>query len=129
MTDDEFEDGLREACDEIGEEMAAGLDVEHEVVDSPAYSVLLHRHLTLGEHTYIETAWVQGYPRIRAIVVTIPRIELRTGGEMPGVVREIPVGFRDMASPEKFATNFATIVDSYQINGWTVVRANGKAAR
>jgi hypothetical protein len=38
---------------------------------------------------------------------------------MLGVVRDIPVGWRDLASAETFRTRFESVVGSYLAEGWT----------
>lgn len=101
---------------------AAGLDTEHEIVDTPALTALMHR--TSGGFGLTEVMWVHGYPRIRSIIVTVMPLHSAEGWEMPGVVRELPVGFRDMASAEAFAAAFDKVIESYQAYDWFCVSAD-----
>lgn len=88
------------------------LDLDREL-DSvtlvPALTVLFHRTFP----TYTETMWVHGYPAIRSITITHLAV-----GDLPGCVRTIPVGWRDMASADTFRARFEQIVQLYAGEGW-----------
>lgn len=102
---------------ETAELQSRDLDVQHEEKDTPVGSVRLTRKADL----YTETMWVQGYPQVRLIVVTIPSIRYVFKAmpvEMAGVVREIPIGWRDMASSEVFGRALEAVVLSYVKDGW-----------
>lgn len=85
------------------------MGIEHREQNAPAETVLLHR----AHETYTESMWVQGYPALRMIVITHPRV-----GNLPGIVRTLPVGWRDMASAEAFRARFFATVEQYSGFGW-----------
>jgi hypothetical protein len=83
-------------------------------LEIPAATVLMHRTFP----TYTESMWINGYPKIRTIVVTCPAVHINPSVSLPGVVRELPVGWRDMATAETFLTRFYGVVGSYEDQGW-----------
>lgn len=113
------ENPLDEMFDDFAARTAAGLDTEHEIVDAPACSAKMRRTCFGG----VEELWVNGYPRAQLIVVTVLPAALRDGGEMVGVVRDIPVGWRQLASPEAFRAMFDSVVRSYEHEAWKQVEA------
>lgn len=114
MTDDEFRALLlgRDAMADALWEM----DEDHRTQDVPTHTALFTRTYP----TYTETMWVHAYANARVIVVTYPGILMRDepGKTMPGVIRELPVGWRDMASAETFRKRFEHTVDSLTREGW-----------
>lgn len=86
---------------------------DEEIEREPALTATLYR--TWPTHT--ETMWAHGYPHIRLIVLTFPAVRLG-GTELSGVVRELPVGWRDMATPETFRTRFEKYVQDYVEMDW-----------
>lgn len=107
MTNDEFL-SLPE------ESIFTEIDADHERVDTPAETALLHRTFP----TYTEVLWASGYPRMKTIVITCPVVRLNETTTMPGVVRQIPVGWRDMASAEAFREKFQRTLAYYIEQGW-----------
>lgn len=93
-------------------------ELEHAAQNEPAVTVLLHRTGIYERGT--EVMWIIGYPAIREIVVTCPEVIIGPGATVPGVVRTIPVGWRDMASAESFRTKAMSVVASYQAQGWEI---------
>lgn len=85
------------------------MGVEHREQDTPTLTVLLHRTF----ETYTESMWVQGYRSLRMIVVSHPRV-----GELPGVVRDLPVSRKTASTPESFAEHFYRVVDQYGGGTW-----------
>lgn len=113
MTDDEF---LSLAYTPMFGDM---LDDEHASKDTPAEVALLHR----GFPTYTESMWIVGYPAVRMITISCPEVRVPSSAMaveyiFPGVVRELPVGWRDMHSAETFRAKFAQVVASYEGMGW-----------
>lgn len=98
--------------DQVGHE----LDEDHDRLDQPAETVLMQRTFP----TYREIMWIRGYPGAKTIVITIPDIRLSADTTMPGVIRDIPVGWRDLASPETFRARFEAVVASYVAEEWQV---------
>lgn len=86
-----------------------------EDVGTPTETVLMHRALTAN---CTDVLWIHGYPAVRWIVVTVMPARVNEHTTVSGVVREIPVGFRDMASPETFRAAVMRIVASYAEQGW-----------
>lgn len=82
---------------------------------TPSESVLMKRHLF---PSYTEHLWVQGYPAVRMIVLTFPRVVMGNGQTLPGCVRELPVGWRDMSSAETFSSKLHAYVEQYEREGW-----------
>lgn len=83
-------------------------EVDTEAVILPAFTALLIR-----KGMVVETLWVHGYPGVRQVLVTMPRTR-----ELPGLVRELPVGWRDMRDAEAFRAFCERIVHSYLSLGW-----------
>jgi hypothetical protein len=94
--------------------------MEHLTQDVPTETTLLHRTFP----TYREIMWIRGYPRAKAIVITVPAIRLAADTTMPGVIRNIPVGWRDLASAETFRARFDAVVTSYVAQEWQVKDAS-----
>jgi hypothetical protein len=104
MTDDEY---LGLAYEEMfGAFDNDAVETEHRIQDTPAFNRTFP--------TYTESMWIHGYPGIRSIVITHPA----TGG-MPGCVRTVPVGWRDMATAETFRSRFEATVALYASEGWS----------
>lgn len=88
--------------------------IEHRQQDQPTHTVLMHRTFP----TYTEAMWINAYGAVRLIVVTcLPALTV-DGRTLRGVVREIPVGYRDMATAEAFRARFEKVVDCYLGMGW-----------
>lgn len=97
------------------EDAADMMEREHLKRDVPSESVLLKRHLSSGYHEHL---WIQGYPNLRMIVHTWPRVVMGSGQTLPGCVRELPVGWRDMATAETFSAKLHGYVAQYEREGW-----------
>lgn len=98
------------------------IEIDHQLDDTPAVTIQLCRH-TAG---YGERMTISGYPRISAVFVTCPAAwSVINQAHMPGVVRELPVGWRDMADDETFRACVERAAESYELHGW--VRAAGEA--
>lgn len=102
-----------------GDELIAAelMSEEHRTQDIPAHTALFTRTYP----AYTETMWVHAYPGARVIVVSYPSVAMRDVGRvtaMPGVIRTIPVGWRDMASAETFRSKFERVVESLARGGW-----------
>lgn len=105
---------------EGAEELAGELmEMEHLTQDVPAVTALLHRAFP----TYREVMWIRGYPNAKTIVITVPAIQLAADTTMPGVIRNVPVGWRDLASAETFRARFEAVVASYVAQEWQVKAA------
>lgn len=105
------------------EELAAQLmHEEHAMQDVPAVTVLLHR-VGLG---CTEVLWINGYPRIKRIVITALPVRIDTGHCSPGTVRTVPVRWQDMASADTFRDRVERHAQSYIDMGW--VRKDPAAA-
>lgn len=101
-----------------GDELIAAelMSEEHRTQDVPTHTALFTRTFP----TYTETMWVHAYVNARVIVVTYPGLTIRGDNRpMPGVIREIPVGWRDMASAETFRSKFERVVESLARGGWS----------
>lgn len=93
------------------------LDEDHRTQDIPAHTALFTRTYP----AYTETMWVHAYPGARVIVVSYPSVAMRDVGRvtaMPGVIRTIPVSWRDMASAGTFRSKFECVVESLTRGGW-----------
>lgn len=117
MTEDEFFEQAHEEWDPAeGSNMLAEAKTwedEHRVM--PSESVMLTR----THATYTEYLTVSGYPGLRMIVVTIPEVMAPDmGSALPGVIRELPVGWRDMATEDTFRERLTGIVATYEGCGW-----------
>jgi hypothetical protein len=106
------------ANEDIAAEVMAA---DHLRLDDPGPAVLMHRQGEFGHVTRTESLWVNGYPAARLITVTVLPIPLPDGGEVRGVVKEIPVGWRDMGSPDAFRERLDAIVRTYRAEGWQPV--------
>lgn len=108
-------DGYREVSAEDVEWEVAD---DHRCMDVPAFTALMHRDM----QTYVEAAWIRGYPNIRRIIVTVLPTTIASGphagAEMPGVIADVPVGWRDMASSETFRTRCEQEVSRRIAEGW-----------
>jgi hypothetical protein len=102
MTDDELAPQAHE------------IDSDHRIGDTPSDTALLHRKAG----GYREVMWINGYPAVRYIIVTTPEVVIAPGVTMPGVVREIPIGYRDVATRDAFKARFEKVVGSYLAMGW-----------
>jgi hypothetical protein len=89
---------------------------DHKSQDVPTLTALFTRTFP----TYTETMWVHGYVGARVIVVSHPGIAMPGDHRpMPGLIRSIPVGWRDMASAEAFRAKFELTVRSLaDTGGW-----------
>jgi hypothetical protein len=119
MDDREFwgidppDDGQMSLRDEWeGSEDIAGqlMAEEHLTQDVPAQSAVLHRG---GPDGFRDTMQINGYPRVRNIFVTCP-----PGNGLPGFLGNMPVGWRDLSTPETFRRKFERAVASYEKQGW-----------
>lgn len=104
MFDPEYDDS-REVCADVE------IEEDHFHLDHPVFTALLERDA--------ERLIINGYPNVRLIVCTFPAVPLADKAEMIGVVREVPVGYRDMASTEHFAARCRREVAVYANAGWT----------
>jgi hypothetical protein len=93
---------------------AGDLDEEHRRQDAPAYAVLLRRKYA----TYEEFTWIRVFPAAKTIIVTQPEVTMRPGHTMPGAVRNLPLGWRDLASANALRSRFEQVVSSYVTHGW-----------
>jgi hypothetical protein len=91
---------------------------DHLRQDEPGPAVLMHRQGKFGDVTRTESLWINGYPAARLITVTALPIPLPDGGEVRGVVKEIPVGWRDLDSPDAFRERLDAIARAYLAEGW-----------
>jgi hypothetical protein len=117
MTEDEFYEQAHEEWDPAeGSNMLAEAKTwedEHRVM--PSESVLLTR----THATYTECLTVSGYPGLRMIIVTMPEVSASDmTGTMPGVIRELPVSWRDMATEDTFRERLMSVVGTYESCGW-----------
>lgn len=126
MDDREFwgTSGYEDEGEDVFPDMGAVVEIEfdHALDDTPVATAQLYRY-SIG---YAERMTISGYPKVRTIFVTCPRAWSEADHVyMPGVVREIPVGWRDLASEATFLARFEKIVESYESHGW--VRAPEEA--
>lgn len=98
-------------------DLAPVITADHEKYDRPLACERLRR-VTNG---FAERMWISGYPAQSLIVVTCPAVRDHRGYEMPGAVRTLPVGYRDLASEAAFLHRFERVVDSYEDHGWVCV--------
>lgn len=115
MTDDEFFGAAYADSPDLGESIAR----EFKLVILPGFTALLTRRIGGTTGGYTEGMWVHGYPSIRSIVITHPRVRLVCGTEFPGVVRTIPVGWKAMRDAASFRTVCEAATSAYEGNGWT----------
>lgn len=99
------------AHDEVGYSSEDASVEMAQIGGMPAFTVLMHRTFP----TYTESVWINAYPRIRSIVITHPCV-----AGLPGLVKELPVGWRDMASPDALRSRFDKTVRSYTDMGWQI---------
>lgn len=99
--------------EDIAAEVLAG---EHLAKHGPAHVATFVRTFP----TYVETMLIQGFPAVRLIIVSHPAV-----AGLPGCVRELPVGWRDMASEETFRARFDQVVGSFATEGWRRVEVRG----
>lgn len=78
----------------------------------PAFTALFHRTFP----TYTEAMWINGYPNIRAVVVTHPQVPM-PGGMLPGAIFTVPVGVRAMASADAFRIAYERVVTAHTAQG------------
>lgn len=90
------------------------VDEDHERLDQPSVTVTLTRTFQV----YTEEMTARGYPGARMIVLSFPPVTWPDGAESPGVIRELPVGWRDMAGEDTFLARFHQVLDSYRGQGW-----------
>lgn len=86
---------------------------EHRTQHAPAHTAVFIRTFP----AYTETMVIRGFPNAKLIVVSHPAV-----AGLPGCVRELPVGWRDMASAETFRAKFESVVGTFSGNGWRRVR-------
>jgi hypothetical protein len=98
----------------VGESAFAAIGDEIEQHSFPTEVALLHRTSNPRE-----IVWVHGYPASKVIIFTFPRVQLDPGAEMVGCVREVPVGWRDLASPAAFRAAFERHITGMAVIGWT----------
>lgn len=93
--------------DEVEDEVAVNeLVKDHRKLDVPALVALFTR----GFPTYTERMWVHGYINAGCIVVSYLSVQTSEGRRIPGLIRSIPVGWRDLASAEAFRSRFELTV-------------------
>jgi hypothetical protein len=90
------------------------VDEDHQRLDQPGIMATLRRTFP----TYTEIMEARGYPGAKMIVLTFPPVVLAADSTMPGVIRELPLGWRDMASAETFRARFDRTLDGYRAEGW-----------
>jgi hypothetical protein len=61
--------------------------------------------------------YVAAYANLARVVIVAPRRTMALGTEA-GCIREIPVGWRDMANAEALLAYFNACVRSYEMMGW-----------
>lgn len=97
-------------AEDIAAEVMSG---EHLIKHVPAHVALFVRTFP----TYTETMLIQGFPAAKLITVSHPAV-----ADIPGCVRELPVGWRDMATAETFRARFEQVVGVHADFGWRRVR-------
>lgn len=114
MTDDEFFEAAYADSPDLGEDIWQ----EFKLMALPSFTALLTRRIDGTTGGYTEGMWVHGYPSIRSIVITHPRVRLACGTEYPGVVRTIPLGWKAMRGADTFRAACEDVAAAYESNGW-----------
>jgi hypothetical protein len=112
MTDDEFEGYLAGGRDAMAD-LIWEIEHDHQVRDTPTHTALFTRTYP----TYTETMWVHAYANAKLVVISYPASQM-SRRVAPGVIRTIPVGWRDMASAETFRARFERTIESLASGGW-----------
>lgn len=115
MTDDEFWQATYGELFGFTDHRVADFGEEVEQGRAREEQAALRVKLVRQFPTYRETMWISGYPQVRMISIACPAID---GDRIPGVVRSIPVGWRDMANAETFRARFEKTVSDYIGAGW-----------
>lgn len=100
--------------DVVVEDDMNALIKDHRVRNVPTLTVLFTR----GFPTYTETMWVHGYASAKTIVVSYVSVQTTDGKRIPGLIRSIPIGWRDLASADTFRACFEREVESLARDGW-----------
>ena len=87
---------------------------EHSVQDLPLHRANLHRRVV----SYTETMYVSAFPAARVVIVAALPVRMREGHEMPGAIRRLPLGWRDLRDAETVRSRFEQIVGNYLDMGW-----------
>lgn len=98
----------------VWDEFDEQVDEDHERLDQPSVTVTLTRAFP----TYTEEMTARGYPGAKLIVLSFPPVSVLNGVAAPGVIRELPVGWQDMASDDTFLGRFHQVLNSYREQGW-----------
>jgi hypothetical protein len=102
-------------CEDVAAEVMAK---EHLAKHGAAHAVTFTRTFP----TYTETMLIQGFPAAKLITVTHPPVP---SAGLAGCVRDLPVGWRDMASAETFRARFDQVVGSFATQGWRRAEVRG----